>query len=394
MNRLDLLLAVVTVCFALSGYRRGLVAGCVSLAGFVGGAAVGVWLLPWAAGQVARGPTAATGLAAATVLGPALLGRALAGRAARRLRARMDRGPLRVVDGVGGAAASGGAVLVVAWVAASVLSAAPAPALSAAVRDSALLGAVQQRMPGTAPAWFSRATAALVEAGLPRVSDPFGSRPAAGVARPPGDDVSPAASNAARHSTVRIEGAAGAEGREGTGFVFASRRVLTNAHVVAGIDRPSVRVGGTGRSYPARVVFFDPGRDVAVLYVPGLRAPALRFAPDAGRGDPAVVAGYPQNGGLDLRAATVTSRVRAIGADIYSEHTVTREVYALRATVRPGDSGAPLLAPDGRVLGMVFARSASDDGTGYALTAAEVTGDARRAATATAPVDTGDLVAA
>ncbi|MCL3993720.1 MarP family serine protease [Streptomyces lavenduligriseus] len=390
MNLLDLLLAVVAVCSAVSGYRRGLLAGCVSPAGFAGGAAVGMWLLPWSTGQV-RGSAAVTALAAVTLLVPAVLGHALAGRAARRLRGRMGRGPLRVADGVGGASVHAVAVLVVASVAAGVLGAAPAPALTAQVRDSTLLGAVRQRMPETTPAWFARATSALSEAGFPRVSGPFADEPAA---RPDGDGVPPAAARAARSGTVKVEGFAGAEGREGSGFVYASRRVLTNAHVVAGIDRPGVRVGGSGRSYPARVVLFDPGRDVAVLYVPGLRAPALRFAPDAGRGDPAVVAGYPEDGGLDLRAAKVTDRVRASGPDIYDEHTVTRELYAIRSEVLPGNSGGPLLAPDGRVLGMVFARSASDAGTGYVLTAAELTGDARRAATATARVDTGELVAA
>ncbi|CAL9314587.1 MarP family serine protease [Streptomyces sp. SudanB182_2057] len=393
MNVLDLLLAVVTVCSAVSGYRRGLVAGCVSLAGFAGGAAVGMWLLPWATGQV-RGSAAVTALAALTLLVPAVLGRGLAGRAARRLRGRMDRGPLRAADGVGGAAAHSVAVLVVAGMVAGVLGAAPAPALTAEVRESTLLSAVRQRMPEATPAWFARATSALSGAGFPRVPGPYGSEPAIPAARPESDGVAPAATRAARRSTVKIEGFAGAEGREGSGFVYASRRVLTNAHVVAGIDRPGVRVGGAGRTYPARVVLFDPGRDVAVLYVPGLRAPALRFAPDAGRGDPAVVAGYPEAGGLDLRAATVTDRVRAVGPDIYDERTVTRDVYAIRSEVLPGNSGGPLLTRDGRVLGMIFARSASDAGTGYVLTAGELTGVARRAATATARVDTGELVAA
>ncbi|MEU7557830.1 MarP family serine protease [Streptomyces eurythermus] len=392
MNLLDLLLAVVAVCSAVPGYRRGLSAGCVSPAGFTGGAAVGLWLLPWATGQV-RGSAAVTALAAVTLLVPAVLGCALAGRAARRLRGRTDRGPLRVADGVGGASVHAVAVLVVAAVAAGVLGAAPAPALTAQVRDSTLLGAVRQRMPETTPAWFARATSALSEAGFPRVSGPFADEPADRAA-PDGDGVPPAAARAARSGTVKVEGFADAEGREGSGFVYASRRVLTNAHVVAGIDRPGVRVGGAGRWYPARVVLFDPGRDVAVLYVPALRAPALRFAPDAGRGDPAVVAGYPEDGGLDLRAAKVTDRVRATSPDIYDERTVTRELYAIRSEVLPGNSGGPLLTPDGRVLGMVFARSVSDAGTGYVLTADELTGDARRAATATARVDTGELVAA
>ncbi|MBL1105980.1 MarP family serine protease [Streptomyces sp. 5-8] len=392
MDLLDLVLALVIVVYAVSGYRRGLVAGCVSLAGFVGGAIIGVWVLPWVTGQVDRGSAAATVLAVLTVLVPAVVGHELAGRLALRLRGELDRGPLRVADGVGGAAANSVAVLVVAWVAASVLAAAPSGTLTTAIRNSTLLGAVQEAMPQTTPAWFARATSALNEAGFPQVFNPFENESTARVARPTGDSVTPAATNAARLSTVKIEGAAGTEGREGSGFVYAPRHVMTNAHVVAGIDRPGVRIGGVGRSYEARVVLFDPDRDVAVLYVPELRAPVLRFDTSAVRGDSAVVAGYPQDGGLNLQAATVGNRVRATGQNIYNDGTVTREIYAIRSTVRPGNSGGPLLTTGGRVFGVVFARSTSDAETGYVLTAAEVEGDARSAAGATTPVDTGELV--
>ncbi|MCS0605170.1 MarP family serine protease [Streptomyces sp. LP11] len=392
MDLLDLVLVLLMLGYAVSGYRRGLVAGCVSLAGFVGGAAVGVWALPWVAGMAARGSAGATVLAVLTVLVPAVAGHELAGRLALRLRGELDRGPLRVADGLGGAAANSVAVLIVAWVAASVLGAAPAQTLGTAIRDSALLGAVQRAMPDATPAWFSRATSALTEAGFPQVFNPFENESTARVPEPTGDSVTPAAARAARLSTVKIEGAAGAEGREGSGFVYSARHVMTNAHVVAGIDRPTVRVGGVGRSYEARVVLFDPDRDVAVLYVPGLRAPVLRFDTSAVRGDSAVVAGYPQDGALNLQAATVAGRVRATGQNIYNDRAVTREIYSVRSTVRPGNSGGPLLTTDGRVFGVVFARSTSDAATGYVLTAAEVAADARAGATATAPVDTGELV--
>ncbi|MFD5798354.1 MarP family serine protease [Streptomyces diastatochromogenes] len=395
MDLLDLVLALVILVYAASGYRRGLVAGCVSLAGFVGGAVIGVWVLPWVTGLVARGSAAATVLAVLTVLVPGVVGHELAGRLALRLRRELDRegrGPLRVADGIGGAAANSVAVLIVAWVAASVLGASSSQTLTTSIRNSALLGAVQQTMPETTPVWFSRATSALTEAGFPQVFNPFENESTAQVPRPTGDSVTPAATDAAKRSTVKIEGASGTEGREGSGFVYASRHVMTNAHVVAGIDHPSVRVGGIGRSYEARVVLFDPDRDVAVLYVPELRAPVLRFDRDASRGDSAVVAGYPQDGNLNLQAATVANRVRATGQNIYNDHTVTREIYSIRSTVRPGNSGGPLLTTDGRVFGVVFARSTSDAETGYVLTAAEVASDAGRAARATAPVDTGQLV--
>ncbi|RPF32950.1 MarP family serine protease [Streptomyces sp. TLI_185] len=392
MDLLDILLLLVVVAYAASGYRRGLVAGCVSLAGFVGGAVLGVWILPWMMDLVTAGTTRATVTAVLTVLLPAVVGHELAGRLALRLRRELDRGPLRVADGVGGAAANSVAVLIVAWVAASVLGASSSPLLTTAIRDSALLGAVQDAMPDTTPTWFSRATSALTQAGFPQVFNPFENESTAEVAKPTGDSVTASATDAAKRSTVKIEGVSGTQGREGSGFVYARDHVMTNAHVVAGIDDPSVRIGGVGRSYEARVVLFDPDKDVAVLYVPGLGAPVLKFDDGAARGDSAVVAGYPQDGDLDLQAATVANRVRATGQNIYSDATVTREIYSIRSTVRPGNSGGPLLTTDGRVYGVVFARSTSDNETGYVLTAAEVASDAERAANATASVDTGDLV--
>ncbi|CAM5381979.1 MarP family serine protease [Streptomyces aurantiogriseus] len=392
MDLLDILLVLVILAYAGSGYRRGLVAGCVSLAGFVGGAAVGVWILPWVMNLVTPGTTSATVTAVLTVIVPAAVGHGLAGRLALRLRRELDRGPLRVADGAGGAVANAVAVLIVAWVAASVLGASSSPAVTSAIRDSRLLGAVQDTMPDTTPAWFSRATSALTEAGFPQVFNPFENESTAEVAKPSGDSVTASATNAAKLSTVKIEGLAGDQGREGSGFVYAPEHVMTNAHVVAGIDEPTVRVGGVGQSYEARVVLFDPAKDVAVLYVPELRAPVLRFNDDASRGDAAVVAGYPQDGGLDLQAATVANRLDATGRNIYNDAAVTREIYSIRSTVRPGNSGGPLLTTDGRVFGVVFARSTSDAETGYVLTAAEVADDAERAATATAPVDTGELV--
>ncbi|MFF3510692.1 MarP family serine protease [Streptomyces sp. NPDC002573] len=392
MDLLDILLMLVILAYAASGYRRGLVAGCVSLAGFVGGAVIGVWILPWVMDLVTRGTTAATVTAVFTVLVPAVMVHELAGRLALKLRRELDHGPLRVADGIGGAAANTLAVLIVAWVAASVLGASSSPLVTDSIRDSRLLGSVQSVMPDTTPAWFSRATTALAQAGFPQVFNPFENEPTAGVPKPSGDDVTPSATNAAKFSTVKIEGAAGTQGREGSGFVYATGHVMTNAHVVAGIGHPTVRVGGVGPSYRARVVLFDPDRDVAVLYVSDLRAPVLRFDGEAKRGDSAVVAGYPEDGDLTLRAATVASRIRATGQNIYSSNTVTRDIYSIRSTVLPGNSGGPLLTKDGRVYGVVFARSTSNAETGYVLTADEVAGDAGRAAHATAPVDTGDLV--
>ncbi|MFJ4847345.1 MULTISPECIES: MarP family serine protease [unclassified Streptomyces] len=397
MNLLDLLLLVLTVAYAVAGYRRGLVAGTISLAGFLGGAVIGVWLLPYVLQYVEPGTPRATLVALLTVLIPAAAGHAVASGVAWKVRTGLDWGPLRWLDGVGGAAANAVAVLLVAWVAASVLVTASSNVLAQSIRGSAVLGAVQDTMPRQAPSWFSRATSALAEAGFPQVFNPFESEPVNGVPAPSGDSVTDAATRAAARSTVKIEGIAFVNGRrqgqEGTGFVYADGHVMTNAHVVAGVDDPAVQIGGAGRAYRATVVLFDPGKDVAVLHVPGLRAPTLDFTDEAERGDGAVVAGYPEDGGLDLRAATVAGRIRATGQDIYGDGIVTRDIYQVRSIVRPGNSGGPLLDTAGHVYGVVFARSTTDATTGYVLTADEVRDDARRAAAATQAVDTGSRAA-
>jgi S1-C subfamily serine protease len=120
--------------------------------------------------------------------------------------------------------------------------------------------------------------------------------------------------------------------------------VLTNAHVVAGVAQPTVRDAG-GRSYDARVVAYDPRRDLAVLHVPLLEAPILRFDATAKRGDNAVVAGFPRGGPYRLDAARVREEISARGPDIYGRTQVTRSVFSLYTTVQPGNSGGPLLSP-------------------------------------------------
>ncbi|MCD9144473.1 MarP family serine protease [Streptomyces albireticuli] len=397
MNLLDVLLMLVVVAYAVSGFRRGLVAGVVLLAGFLGGAVLGVLALPYALEPFTAGTSTAAVVAVLVVLLPAAAGHALAGRLAWQLRRRLTWAPVRGVDGIGGAAVNSLAVLLVGWVAASVLVSANSTLLTREIKDSTLLGAVQKAMPEQAPTWFSRTTDALSGAGFPQVFNPFENEPATGVAKPSGDAVTVAATRAARESVVKVEGVAdvrdGRRGQEGSGFVYASRHVMTNAHVVAGVSRPTVKVGGVGKAYPAKVVLFDPKTDVAVLNVPGLDAPVLPFDKTAKRGDAAVVAGFPENGGLDLRAATVANEVRAKGQDIYGDGITTRTVYSVRSTVRPGNSGGPLLTPTGKVYGVVFARSTADTETGYVLTADQVAEAAARAATATTAVDTGSRAA-
>jgi S1-C subfamily serine protease len=161
---------------------------------------------------------------------------------------------------------------------------------------------------------------------------------------------------------------------------------MTNAHVVAGVGSPQVEVDG--QSYEASVVVFDPEVDIAVLYVPKLTTKPLSFDFTGKADDPAVVLGYPENGPFDSEPARIRSEERLRGPDIYGDRTVTREAFSIWASVRPGNSGGPLLSTKGTVYGVVFAASVEDNRTGYVLTAEQVSDDAKEGATATQEVST------
>jgi S1-C subfamily serine protease len=128
----------------------------------------------------------------------------------------------------------------------------------------------------------------------------------------------------------------------------------------------------SGHSFDAKIVYFDPDMDLAVLDVPDLPVKPLTFAGGAQRGESAAVLGYPQNGGLQATPARVRGQITAAGRDIYDEGNVVREVLSLRADVRPGNSGGPVVNRDGEVIGVVFAASVDQDDAGYAMTSSQV----------------------
>ena len=173
--------------------------------------------------------------------------------------------------------------------------------------------------------------------------------------------------------TVKILGQAPScqAGLEGSGFAFAPGRVLTNAHVVAGVKSVQV-VTEDGSAVDGEVVYFDPDMDLAVIDAPQLTVRPLKFSDSAARGDSVAVIGYPENGGLEATPARIRDEVVAPGNDIYGEGTVVREVLSLRADVRPGNSGGPVVNKDGDVVGVVFAASLDQDDTGYAMTSRQV----------------------
>ncbi|MFE0928802.1 MarP family serine protease [Streptomyces mutabilis] len=393
MNVLDILLLLAAVWFAIVGFRQGFVVGILSVTGFLGGGLVAVYLLPviWdALTENAEVSTTAAVVAVVVVIVCASVGQALTTHLGNKLRRYITWSPARALDATGGALVNVVAMLLVAWLIGAALAQTTMPTIGKEVRQSHVLSGVQEVLPEQADTWFNSFSSVLARNGFPQVFSPFANEPITEV-QPP----DPALANSqvpvrAKRSIVKVMGTAPDCGKvlEGTGFVFAERRVMTNAHVVGGVDEPTVQIGGEGRKYDATVVLYDWRRDIAVLDVPELDAPALRFSEeDAVRDDGAIVAGFPENGAYDVRAARVRGRITANGPDIYHRDTVGRDVYSLFATVRQGNSGGPLLTPEGEVYGVVFAKSLDDAQTGYALTVDEIQQDIAEGRTANQQVD-------
>ncbi|MBT2442980.1 MarP family serine protease [Streptomyces sp. ISL-36] len=393
MNVLDILLLLAAVWFAIIGYRQGFVVGILSVIGFLGGGLVAVLLLPVIWDQLtdnAEVSTTATVVFVIVVIVCASVGQAFTTHLGNRLRRHITWSPARALDATGGALVNVVAMLLVAWLLGSALAGTSMPTLGKEVRSSKVLLGVEQVMPDQVSSWFDDFTSTLAQNGFPQVFSPFANEPITEV-RPPDPALagSPVAARAQR-SIVKVVGTAPSCGKvlEGTGFVFADRRVMTNAHVVGGVDEPTVQIGGEGKLYDAKVVLYDWQRDIAVLDVPDLNAQPLRFADeDARSGDSAIVAGFPENGSYDVRSARVRGRINAKGPDIYRQGEVRRDVYSLYATVRQGNSGGPLLTEEGEVYGVIFARSLDDANTGYALTVDEIQEDIVQGRAANQQVD-------
>jgi S1-C subfamily serine protease len=285
------------------------------------------------------------------------------------------------------------AAVLVWFIAGALRGGAPAP-VAKAIGESRVLRVIDGVVPPQTSRLFAGFREVLDREGFPRVFEGLGAERITPVAPPdPGVSETPGVRDAAS-SVIKVTGVAQAcnRGQEGSGWVVARERVVTNAHVVAGMDRATLRIRGTGRSYTGRVVVFDPARDLAVLAVPGLPADPLPQGPDLRRGDAGVVAGFPLDGPYRLDAARVREVVNARGSDIYGRPGTNREVYSLYAQVRPGNSGGPLLSTRGEVVGVIFAKSLDDAMTGYALTMDEARPVLRAATSANQPVDTGGCV--
>jgi uncharacterized membrane protein required for colicin V production len=371
VSHVDLIAIVLIVLTALAGFRRGLVTGLLSLGGLVGGAYIGARVGPSLIGvEHARWlPLVALGGAVLLASAGQSIGVILGGHLRRGL---LVLGPLRVLDNVGGSMLGAATGLAICWVVGAVLLYLPGQTkLRSYVQESSILTALNEQFP----------PGRLIDQ-LGRI-DPFTAitGPQASVEAPDATVLGAAGVNAAAPSVVRVVGNACGLGIEGSGWVAGPGLVVTNAHVVAGVDTPRVDRGAGGAPREAKVVSFDRTNDVAVLRVRGLRSPALRLA-EAGHGTTGALLGYPGNGPYTETPVRIGKNVPIIGRDAYGRFPTSRVVTTVRGTIRSGNSGGPIVDAAGAVIATVFAKRAGSDG-GYAVPTAFVRAALARAGTRT-----------
>lgn len=385
----DVLIVLLLIAALAAGIRRGFFASIGTLAGLAAGAFAAYWLTPlvstWVASPAWRGPAVL-----ATALGLVVLGAVLGAAVGAALRSGADRLKLRGVERfLGGIASLVAAGLALALVAPAI-AVAGVPVVSSAVASSQVLRGIEALTPDPVDAALAQLRGAVIDDGLPQLGSLLG--PGSAEPAPPVELDDPELARAAA-SVARVSGTAYACGRglTGSGFVVAEDRVVTNAHVLAGVDTPVVELPGVP-AREGRIVYFDPIDDLAVIAIDDLGVAPLPFSQTLAPGTAAVVEGYPHGGPFTMESAGVLSTGTVPVPDIYDESWNPRDIYALQAAVRPGNSGGPLLTADGALAGVVFARGENDPDLGYAMTMAELTPVAAQAPSLSDRVSSGNCV--
>lgn len=387
---LDVVLVIVLLGALITGLSRGLFASAGSLIGLVVGGALAWWLLPIANAWLAtttiwtQARTLIVVVLAIVLIGVCVgLGAAL-GRTVRRGVRKIKLGAVdRLLGGVLSVLVG---ALMISLIGGGVTQAG-IPFVSSAVGSSTVVRTIDSLIPAPLARGLGEVRQSVLADGLPRLGDLL--EGAAAPTAPPIALDDPALNEAAQ-SVARITGTAYACGVQstGSGFVIAADRVVTNAHVVAGVSNPVIELPGRA-SVDAQVVYFDSQKDIAVLATRGLDARVLPLGAKLTAGASAAFQGYPYGGPFTSGTASVRSVGTALVPDLSDSQRSARDVYALDADVRPGNSGGPLLDASGQVAGIVFARADDGSRVGYAMTTDELAPVYREAESLSTPVATG-----
>lgn len=387
---LDIVIIGVALIAAISGWRSGALGSLMSFIGVVLGAIAGVMLAPHIVSHV-DSPRGKLFTALLLILALVVIGEVAGVVLGRAVRGSIRSNPVRLADSLIGVGLQLVVVLIAAWLLGSPLTTSNQTSLASAARGSKVITEVDKYAPDWLRSVPKRMSALLSTSGLPEVLDPMRT-PAPSVDAPDATLADSLVVAKSRPSVVKIRGVATSCQKvlEGTGFVIAPNRVMSNAHVVAGSD--SVTVEAEGQTYDATVVAYDPDADISILDVPNLAQQPLVFAEQPAKtGTDAVVLGFPGGGDFVATPARVREIIELSGPDIYKTKTVNREVYTIRGTVRQGNSGGPMINRAGQVIGVVFGAGVDDNDTGFVMTTDEVSRQLAKIGN-TAKVPTGACV--
>ena len=393
MTAIDIVFVTFVVFAGIVGYTRGLLRSVVGIAGFAAGALIGslvaTRLIPHSI--IGTHTTAAlSGFLIGGFIGFALTG--LFSRVIRRVL--LPFSVLRVLDSILGTALLVTLSLGLVWILSDVASTVGGPSISQTLSESRVIKTINKIAPEGSIDLAQSISDNLARNPIPQVFRTLVTGIAPPVPTPTATAIPPGA-KVALGSVVRVEGTAPSCKADitGSGFVVGPGRVVTNAHVIAGVENPRVRVGGHGPDYTAIVVGIDRKTDVAVLDVVGLNVKSLAFGPMANEGDLGAIAGFPGGRGLVAAPATVGPTELLSGIDIDGTNAAPRRVIVFAGDVEHGDSGGPLLDSQGRVIGMVFASDPTKTEVGFALRPVDIVPLVLSTASSIAPVDTGACAA-
>ena len=386
---LDIVLILALLSYLIYGLRNGFLVTAGGLAGFAAGAIAAFFAVPLVSTFVEDSGWRLTAIIAAAVVLMAL-GHGLGTMVGRQLRGVVRIRPLRAVDRlVGGALNLVVSALVMSMLAFSV-SSLGVPVVSQQLAESKVIHFIDGLTPTPVKATMAQLRSTVIGNGIPTLIEGLDQGQAVQV---PNTSTNTPALNKAAQSVLRIAGTAYECGQNqtGSGFVVSQDRVVTNAHVVAGVSQPVVEMPDGG-AMPGRVVYFDTKRDLAVLAVDSLPSRPLPLSRDLPGGSQAAFAGYPHGGPFQSKPATVQDIATVLVPDIYGNNPSPEDIYRLAGDVQPGNSGGPLLTTDGQVAGVIFAKATSDAEVGFAITMSDLDPVAEQAPALSTPVSSGQCI--
>jgi len=370
----------------IRGYEIGSVRQIFSMVGFFSGLYFGAWIEPHFV-HFAHTTLSRSWLTLGITCGCALILLIVGEYVGVKLKKKLLHHEAEKIDRGFGTLVGAVMLLGAVWIISGILVSLPFPSLQIQLRGSAIVRLLDQRLP-SAPNVLADLSHTIDPNGFPKVFIGVEPAPLDSNVKLPSLGALTAAVAKDEPSVVKVEGVGCGGIVEGSGFIVAPDVVATNAHVVAGVAHPYI----VDRSvqHPATAIWFDPNLDLAILTTHGLAGFPLTVANSTVKnGTQSAVLGYPGGGNFTPSPAVVLEEFIAAGRNIYNQGNTDRNVYEIKATVIPGNSGGPLITTKGTVIGMVFAESTSYNQVGYALTTPQVLSEIHQAEVRNQPVTTG-----